>query len=359
MRLCHIDSTSGISRHTFTQMTYLKVLNKRERCNPTSLLRNIGSLISDQEMHLIFRRARVGAMGSTRLAHSSSYKQYMSKELKQKFFQHNGYASGSVILHRIGSAPDSSSSILLQTPIQSYLFNCGEGIERGLTSCGTSLDTVSQVFLTQKTWQTLGGVAMLINKTSNRYGSPPTFHGSEDIFTSVRRIGYLSAYGASFNTTVRPEIVNETESYEDADVRIDKIAVANKKRNANYAAFSYLCKLKALEGAPVSKQWQSDTGNQCQRDNGARNMRSSTNSLHRIDSKIISGKSTEGDHRAPDRPEINFLGKTFLDYMKPNTSIHVGKNAPLCSKSSSRHTERFSSTRIHIGPTAERHFTKN
>lgn len=274
-------------------------------------------------MHLIIRRARVRAMDSIRLAHSGSYKQYMSKELKQKFFQHSGYASGSVILQRIGSAPDSSSSILLQTPLQSYLFNCGEGIERALASCGTSLDTVSQVFLTQKSWETLGGVAVLIHRTSNRYGSPPNFHGSEDIFASVRRIGFLSAFGAAFTTTVRPEIVNETGSYEDTDVRIDKIAVANKKGNANYAAFSYLCKLKALEGAPVSNRWQSAD---------ARNMRSSTPSLHKTDSKIVSGKSTKGDHREPDRPEINFLGKAFLDYMKPNTSIHVGKKCAFMLK---------------------------
>lgn len=153
-------------------------------------------------MDVINRGARVRSMASIKLAHLNATRQHMTEELKEKVFQHSGYANGTVILQRIGSAPDSSPSILLQTPLQSYLFNCGEGTERALESCGGSIGFVSQVFLTQRHWGTLGGIEVLMKRTAEMYGSPPDFHGFDDIFTYIRRIGCLSKHGAKIFTAL-------------------------------------------------------------------------------------------------------------------------------------------------------------
>lgn len=226
------------------------------------------------------KSARSGSISNIRQSYKNAYKQYISGELKEKLFRHSGYASGSVILQRIGSAPDTSPAVALQTPHQSYLFNCGEGTERALLACGYSFNTVSQVFFTQKHWGTFGGISSLL-----RYGSPPNFHGFDKLFTYIRQFSFLSTIGGSFPTTIQPNIVNETGFYEDADVRIDKIPVANRMENPNHActAFSYLCKLKALRGAPLKY------------------------ALDRTDAEAYEHTSSVDRNRHPDRPEINFL----------------------------------------------------
>lgn len=245
-------------------------------------------------MDVINRGVQVRSMASIRPAHLNATRQHMTEELKQKVFQHSGYASGRVVLQRIGSAPDSSPSIVLRTPLQSYLFNCGEGTERALASCGGSLGFVSQVFLTQTHWGTLGGIDVLMKRTAEKYGSMPHFHGFDDIFTYIRRIRYLSKHDVNTITTTRPDIVNETGFYEDTDVRIVKMAVANAKGDGNNIAFSYLCKVKALQGMLVSSQNYMNAA-----------------SLHRHDGKINSDKSAMVHLRYPDRPEINFMGNIY------------------------------------------------
>lgn len=92
--------------------------------------------------------------------------------------------------------------------------------------------------------------------------------------------------------------MNETGFYEDTDVRIGKISVANAKGDGNDIAFSYLCKVKALQGMLASNQ-------------NYMNALSLQHGTCSFDGKINSDKSAKVHHRYPDRPEINFMGNIY------------------------------------------------
>lgn len=190
---------------------------------------------------------RAGLISHVRRVHNNSYKQHISQKLKAKLTKHSGCASGSVILQKIGSPPDTSPSLVLQTPNQCYMFNCSEDNNRTSLSYGIDTGEVTQIFLTQKNWSTIGGVPAILHRTSFATGAPPNFHGPKDIFKSLRRISYLSSLGAAYTQTIRPDIINKTGSFEDTDVRIDTIPIASRKQAEN-DIFSYLCRLKALSG---------------------------------------------------------------------------------------------------------------
>lgn len=198
-------------------------------------------------MSLILRNIRTGLISHARQGHNTSYKQYISQRLKAELTKHSGYASGSVILQRIGSAPDSSPSLVLQTPNQCYLFNCSENIYRTLESHGIPPSKVTDIFLTQKNWSAIGGVREMLECASSFTGAPPNLYGPADLFKCLRRISHLSTLGVAFTETFRPNIVNETGFHEDANVHIDKIPIASRKQSED-DIFSYLCRLKALRG---------------------------------------------------------------------------------------------------------------
>lgn len=249
-------------------------------------------------MCLILRRVRTGLICYVRQSHNNSYKQHISKELKAKLTNHSGYASGSVILQRIGSAPDSSPSLVLQTPSQCYLFNCGESVDRALLSLHIPMSKVTEIFLTQKNWSVMGGIMSMLQCATFHTGAPPNFHGSADLFKSIRRMSFLSSLGAAFTETIRPHIVNETGLYEDADVRIDKIPIASRKE-AEQGVFSYLCKLKALRGDILTKRldnsWDMHDKQQLMEDTSAT-----------LDGRTVLSASKA---RYSDREEVNFLSR--------------------------------------------------
>lgn len=196
-------------------------------------------------MDLLLRHIRARLVCHIRQSYTNAYKQHISTKLKAKLANHNGYASGTVILQRIGSEPDSYPSLVLQTPNQSYLFNCSEGVGRTLVSHDIQIDTVTEIFLTQNNWSTMGGIMTMLLPAMFSTEAPPNFHGPDNLFEAIRRISLLSSLGKTFIATIGPHIV--TAFYEDEDVRIDKIPIASRKK-AEGNIHSYLCKLKALRG---------------------------------------------------------------------------------------------------------------
>lgn len=85
--------------------------------------------------------------------------QQMRVSRKQKKDCSPRYTPGVVRLQVLGNgAPGHPSSLYLFTDSNRYLFNCGEGTQRLAHEYKVKLGTLEHIFLTQSTWEKIGGL---------------------------------------------------------------------------------------------------------------------------------------------------------------------------------------------------------
>ena len=81
-----------------------------------------------------------------------------------------------------------SKSLILNNDQTSYLFNCGEGTQRTLQEKNTTWEIkfskTKHLFMTRKSWDTMGGVLGLCISLKEAYLNEITFHAPCDVVST-------------------------------------------------------------------------------------------------------------------------------------------------------------------------------
>ncbi|KAF6198835.1 hypothetical protein GE061_006858 [Apolygus lucorum] len=137
------------------------------------------------------------------------------------------YPPGTVTLQVLGSgAKGAPRSLYLFTDQSRYLFNCGEGTQRLAHEHKMKLSKLEHIFITQGTWQNLGGLPGVV-LTIQDVGVPEiTLHGPsgvDEIFTATKRFVVLK------NMTVKAATCSPNNVYEDNAIRVSYVPIAREK----------------------------------------------------------------------------------------------------------------------------------
>lgn len=102
----------------------------------------------------------------------------------------------------------------------SYLFNCGEGTQRLAHEHKTKLSRLEHIFVTQRSWTTIGGLPGLTLTVQDAGVSNITLHGPkklDEVFRAMRKFVILK----QLNVDVRE--CNQNTFYDDMVLRVDYI----------------------------------------------------------------------------------------------------------------------------------------
>eukprot|EP00049_Salpingoeca_infusionum_P018302 m.356594 g.356594 ORF g.356594 m.356594 type:complete len:919 (+) comp17587_c0_seq1:304-3060(+) len=89
--------------------------------------------------------------------------------------------SGMAHLQIICSTPDTAPAAFLFTGQRRYLFNCGEGTQRFCSEHKIRLANVTDVFLTQSTWECMGGLPGMLITLTDSTEAQPQLHGPPEL----------------------------------------------------------------------------------------------------------------------------------------------------------------------------------
>jgi ribonuclease Z len=84
---------------------------------------------------------------------------------------------------------DTSKSLILNNDQTNYLFNCGEGTQRTLQEKNTTWEIkfskTKHLFMTRKSWDTMGGLLGLCISLKETYLNEITFHAPCDVVNKI------------------------------------------------------------------------------------------------------------------------------------------------------------------------------
>lgn len=98
-----------------------------------------------------------------------------------------------------------------------YLFNCGEGTQRLANEHKTKLTRLEHIFITQRSWRTIGGLPGLSLTIQDAGVSNITLHGPKklnDVFHGMRKFVILK------NLKLEAPECNQNGFYEDVVLKI-------------------------------------------------------------------------------------------------------------------------------------------
>ncbi|XP_073997191.1 ribonuclease Z [Rhodnius prolixus] len=158
--------------------------------------------------------------------HAAALRNHRTK-MKEK---NSRYSPGTVNLQVLGSgAQGAPRSLYLFTDQSRYLFNCGEGSQRLAHEHKMKLSKLEHIFVTQGSWENIGGLPG-VALTIQDVGVPEiTLHGPkgiEEIFTATRRFVILR------NLSIKTADCTKETSFEDNAIKVKYIplSVEGKER---------------------------------------------------------------------------------------------------------------------------------
>lgn len=158
--------------------------------------------------------------------------------------------AGDIYLQALGTgAVDQPSTAALISPNRVYLFNCAENTGRYFYGNGVSPSRVEHIFITQPTWNFIGGFTAVLFQVLAKIGHFPQFHGSDILFKITQRMTFLSVVGGLFKENFNRENFNSSDFMEDENVRVDFIRLTDQATSDANSVFAYFCKVKAKLGA--------------------------------------------------------------------------------------------------------------
>ncbi len=90
---------------------------------------------------------------------------------------------------------DTSKSLILNNDQTNYLFNCGEGTQRTLQEKNTTWEIkfskTKHLFMTKKSWDTMGGLLGLCISLKETYLNEITFHAPCDVVNKISSSNFL------------------------------------------------------------------------------------------------------------------------------------------------------------------------
>lgn len=91
---------------------------------------------------------------------------------------------------------DTSKSLVLNNDSTNYLFNCGEGTQRTLQEKNTTWEIkfskTKHIFMTRKSWETMGGLLGLCISLKEAYLNEIMFHAPCDVVSNAHVLSPLS-----------------------------------------------------------------------------------------------------------------------------------------------------------------------
>ncbi|XP_017000181.2 ribonuclease Z, mitochondrial [Drosophila takahashii] len=153
---------------------------------------------------------------------------------------------GTVNLQVLGSGANGApAAVYLFTDQARYLFNCGEGTQRLAHEHKTRLSRLEQIFLTQNTWASAGGLPGLTLTIQDAGVRDLGLHGPPHLgsmLQSMRRFVVLK------NLQVRPIDCSEGACFEDSILKVDSLPLISSE-DAAKSVINYVCQLKPRAGA--------------------------------------------------------------------------------------------------------------
>ncbi|XP_017053839.1 ribonuclease Z, mitochondrial [Drosophila ficusphila] len=153
---------------------------------------------------------------------------------------------GTVNLQILGSGANGApSAVYLFTDQARYLFNCGEGTQRLAHEHKTRLSRLEQIFLTQNTWASCGGLPGLTLTIQDAGVRDLGLHGPPHLgpmLQSMRRFVVLK------NLQVRPIDCSEGACFEDSILKVDSLPLISSE-DQKKSVVNYICQLKPRAGA--------------------------------------------------------------------------------------------------------------
>jgi len=153
---------------------------------------------------------------------------------------------GTVNLQVLGSGANGApAAVYLFTDQARYLFNCGEGTQRLAHEHKTRLSRLEQIFLTQNTWASAGGLPGLTLTIQDAGVRDLGLHGPPHLgsmLQSMRRFVVLK------NLQVRPIDCSEGASFEDSILKVDSLPLISSVEPTK-SVINYICQLKPRAGA--------------------------------------------------------------------------------------------------------------
>ncbi|XP_016946830.1 ribonuclease Z, mitochondrial [Drosophila biarmipes] len=153
---------------------------------------------------------------------------------------------GTVNLQVLGSGANGApGAVYLFTDQARYLFNCGEGTQRLAHEHKTRLSRLEQIFLTQNTWASAGGLPGLTLTIQDAGVRDLGLHGPPHLgsmLQSMRRFVVLK------NLQVRPNDCSEGASFEDSILKVDSLPLISSV-DPTKSVINYICQLKPRAGA--------------------------------------------------------------------------------------------------------------
>ena len=140
---------------------------------------------------------------------------------------------------------EGSPSVLISTEKERYMFNIGEGMQRMCTEHKVRMGKLNNIFLTQLTAETLGGLPGMILTTSDSGKSKLTVHGPDGIQQYLHATRHF-LQRPNFQLDFRNVSQQKTNFVTDIEIR-HVVHVASKKRDVqgevkdSTAAVSYVC----------------------------------------------------------------------------------------------------------------------
>ncbi|XP_033155331.1 ribonuclease Z, mitochondrial [Drosophila mauritiana] len=153
---------------------------------------------------------------------------------------------GTVNLQVLGAGANGApAAVYLFTDQARYLFNCGEGTQRLAHEHKTRLSRLEQIFLTQNTWASCGGLPGLTLTIQDAGVRDIGLHGPPHLgsmLQSMRRFVVLK------NLQVRPNDCSEGACFEDSILKVDSLPLINSE-DPTKSVINYICQLKPRAGA--------------------------------------------------------------------------------------------------------------
>ncbi|XP_016969832.2 ribonuclease Z, mitochondrial [Drosophila rhopaloa] len=153
---------------------------------------------------------------------------------------------GTVNLQVLGSGANGApASVYLFTDQARYLFNCGEGTQRLAHEHKTRLSRLEQIFVTQNTWASCGGLPGLTLTIQDAGVRDLGLHGPPHLgsmLQSMRRFVVLK------NLQVQSFDCSEGACFEDSILKVDSLPLISSE-NPKKCVINYICQLKPRAGA--------------------------------------------------------------------------------------------------------------
>ncbi|XP_017111031.1 ribonuclease Z, mitochondrial [Drosophila elegans] len=153
---------------------------------------------------------------------------------------------GTVNLQVLGSGANGApAAVYLFTDQARYLFNCGEGTQRLAHEHKTRLSRLEQIFLTQNTWASCGGLPGLTLTIQDAGVRDLGLHGPPHLgamLQSMRRFVILK------NLQVQTFDCSEGACFEDSILKVDSLPLISSVEPKK-SVINYICQLKPRAGA--------------------------------------------------------------------------------------------------------------